>query len=59
MIQSLSQQGVVSDIVGDYGYLVVDECHHISAVSFEQVVRQSKAKYLTGLSATVTRKDGH
>ena len=59
MVQSLSQDGVVDDIVGNYGYLVVDECHHISAVSFEQVVRQSKAKYLTGLSATVTRKDGH
>ncbi len=59
MIQSLSQKGVVDDIVGNYGYLVVDECHHISAVSFEQVMRQSKAKYLTGLSATVTRKDGH
>jgi superfamily II DNA or RNA helicase len=59
MIQSLSQKGIVSDIVGNYGYLIVDECHHISAVSFEQVVRQSKAKYLTGLSATVTRKDGH
>ena len=59
MIQSLSQNGVVDDIVGNYGYLVVDECHHISAVSFEQVVRQSKPKYLTGLSATVTRKDGH
>ena len=59
MIQSLSQKGVVSDIVGNYGCLIVDECHHISAVSFEQVVRQSKAKYVTGLSATVTRKDGH
>jgi len=59
MIQSLIQKGIVSDIVGNYGYLIVDECHHISAVSFEQVVRQSKAKYLTGLSATVTRKDGH
>ncbi len=59
MIQSLSQKGVVNDMVGNYGYLIVDECHHISAVSFEQVVRQSKAKYVTGLSATVTRKDGH
>jgi len=59
MIQSLNEHGVVDDIVGNYGHLVVDECHHISAVSFEQVVRQSKAKYLTGLSATVTRKDGH
>ena len=59
MMQSLSQKGVVSDIVGQYGYLIVDECHHISAVSFEQVVRQSKARYVTGLSATVARKDGH
>jgi len=47
MIQSLIQKGVVSDIVGNYGYMIVDECHHISAASFEQVVRQSKAKYLT------------
>lgn len=59
MVQSLSQKHVVDDLVGQYGYLIVDECHHISAVSFEQVVRQSKAKYLTGLSATVVRKDGH
>lgn len=59
MVQSLSRKGVVDDIVGKYGYLVVDECHHISTVSFEQVVRQSKARYLTGLSATLVRKDGH
>jgi len=59
MVQSLFQKGVVSDIVGKYGHLIVDECHHIPAVSFEQVVRQSKARYLTGLSATVVRKDGH
>ena len=59
MVQSLSRGGVVDDIVGKYGYLIVDECHHISAVSFEQVVRQSKARYITGLSATVVRKDGH
>ena len=59
MVQSLSKKGIVDDIVGQYGYLIVDECHHISAVRFEQVVRQSKARYLTGLSATVARKDGH
>ena len=59
MVQSLSRKGVVDDIVGMYGYVIVDECHHISAISFEQVVRQSKARYLTGLSATVARKDGH
>jgi superfamily II DNA or RNA helicase len=59
MVQSLSRRGVVDDIVGKYGCLIVDECHHISAVSFEQVVRQSKARLVTGLSATVVRKDGH
>ncbi len=59
LIQSLRKKGVVNDIVGTYGHLVVDECHHISAKSFEIVARQCKAKYITGLSATVIRKDGH
>ena len=59
IIQSLSKKGVVDDIVGEYGHLVVDECHHITARSFEIVARQCKAKYVTGLSATVIRKDGH
>ena len=58
-IQSLGRKGVVDDIVANYGHLIVDECHHISARSFEIVARQCKAKYVTGLSATVTRKDGH
>ena len=59
LIQSLSRKGVVHDLVGDYGHLVVDECHHLSAHSFERVARQAKAKFVTGLSATITRKDGH
>jgi superfamily II DNA or RNA helicase len=58
-IQSLVRKGDVSDLVADYGQLVVDECHHLSAVSFEAVARAAKAKYVLGLSATVTRKDGH
>ena len=58
-IQSLVRKGEVSDLVADYGHLVVDECHHLSAVSFEAVARAAKAKYVVGLSATVTRKDGH
>jgi superfamily II DNA or RNA helicase len=59
LIQSLVRKGEVDDIVGNYGHLVVDECHHLSAVSFELVARRSKARYILGLSATVTRKDGH
>jgi superfamily II DNA or RNA helicase len=55
----LVRKGLVDDLVGKYGHLIVDECHHLSAQSFEQVARQAKAKFVTGLSATVTRKDGH
>jgi superfamily II DNA or RNA helicase/very-short-patch-repair endonuclease len=57
LIQSLVRKGV-DDLVGEYGHLIVDECHRISAPSFEQVARRAKAKFVTGLSATVTRKDG-
>ena len=59
IIQSLVRKGVVHDCVGEYGHVIVDECHHVSAASFEQVARQSKATFITGLSATVSRKDGH
>ncbi|HYT77462.1 MAG TPA: DEAD/DEAH box helicase family protein, partial [Vicinamibacterales bacterium] len=59
VIQSLVRKGVVDDRVGDYGQVIVDECHHLSAHSFEQVVRRAKARFVLGLSATVTRKDGH
>ena len=59
MIQSLAHGGVVDDLVAEYGQLIVDECHHLSAVSFEAVARRAKAKFVLGLSATVTRKDGH
>ena len=43
----------------DSGHLVADECHHLSAVSFEAIAREAKARYVLGLSATVARKDGH
>ncbi|HYN07352.1 MAG TPA: DEAD/DEAH box helicase family protein, partial [Vicinamibacterales bacterium] len=59
VIQSLVRKGVVDDRVGHYGHLIVDECHHLSAHSFEQVARRAKARFVLGLSATVTRKDGH
>jgi superfamily II DNA or RNA helicase/very-short-patch-repair endonuclease len=59
IIQSLVRKGVVDDCVAEYGHLIVDECHHLSAHSFEQVVRQAKARFVVGLSATIARKDGH
>ena len=59
VIQSLNRKQVVNDLVANYGHVIVDECHHLSAVSFEQVLRQVKARYITGLTATPQRKDGH
>src|SRR5437762_3336463 len=59
LMQGLVRKSVVDDRVATYGHLVVDECHHLSARSFELVARRAKAKFVTGLSATVTRKDGH
>jgi superfamily II DNA or RNA helicase len=59
VMQSLIRKGVVSDLVADYGHVIVDECHHLSAVGFEAIAREAKARYVLGLSATVTRKDGH
>lgn len=59
VIQSLYQKGEVKDLVADYGHVIVDECHHLSAFSFEQVLKQVKARYVLGLTATPQRKDGH
>jgi len=59
LMQSLVKKGEVDDSVADYGQLIVDECHHISAVGFELLARRSKAKYVLGLTATPIRKDGH
>jgi superfamily II DNA or RNA helicase len=49
------RRGEVSDLVADCGHRIVDECHHLSAANFELVARRSKARYVLGLSATVTR----
>lgn len=59
VIQSLYREREVKDFVAEYGHVVVDECHHHSAFTFEQVMRQVKAKYVVGLTATLARKDGH
>jgi superfamily II DNA or RNA helicase len=59
IIQSLVSGSTVKDIVRNYGMLIVDECHHVSAFSFEQVLRTATAKYIYGLTATPTRPDGH
>jgi superfamily II DNA or RNA helicase len=59
MIQSVVRQGRVDDMVETYGHVIVDECHHVPAVSFERVLSEVKARYVLGLTATPQRRDGH
>ena len=59
VMQSLNRLGEVKDCVKNYGMIIVDECHHISAFSFEKILKSSNAKYVCGLTATPIRKDGH
>ncbi|MGE8152039.1 TOTE conflict system archaeo-eukaryotic primase domain-containing protein [Pseudomonas vancouverensis] len=58
VMQSLSRQGEVSDQVKNYGQVIVDECHHLSAFSFEAILKSVRAKYVLGLTATPVRRDG-
>ena len=59
LIQSCLSDSEVKPFVKDYGMVIVDECHHVSSVSFEQVLLQVTATYVYGLTATPIRKDGH
>jgi superfamily II DNA or RNA helicase len=59
MLQSLVRGERVDDLVAGYGHVIVDECHHVPAVSFERVMREAKARFITGLTATPQRRDGH
>lgn len=58
VMQSLSRKGEISDQVKNYGQIIVDECHHLSAVSFEALLRSAIARYVLGLTATPVRRDG-
>ncbi|MBK6583944.1 MAG: DEAD/DEAH box helicase family protein [Pseudomonadales bacterium] len=58
VMQSLSRQGEVNSLVENYGHVIVDECHHVGAASFEAILKQAKAKYVLGLTATPIRRDG-
>ncbi|OOY34418.1 DNA helicase [Solemya velum gill symbiont] len=53
------KDNTVSEIVQDYGHVIVDECHHVSAPRFEMVLNEVRAKYVLGLTATPERQDGH
>ena len=58
VMQSVSRQGVVNPLVEKYGQVIVDECHHVGAASFDAILKRTKAKYVFGLTATPIRRDG-
>ena len=58
VMQSLSRQGEVNPLVENYGQVIVDECHHVGAISFDAILKRTKAKYVLGLTATPIRRDG-
>ena len=58
IIRGKAEDDVIKDLVKDYGMVIVDECHHVSAASFEKILKTVNAKYVYGLTATPTRQDG-
>lgn len=59
IMQSMISGDDVRELVKDYGMVIVDECHHVSASSFERVLQEATARYVYGLTATPVRQDGH
>ena len=59
MVQTLARSENVYELVRDYGHVLIDECHHVPAVSIERVLAAIPARYITGLTATPYRRDGH
>ncbi len=59
IMQSMNIGGDVRDAIKNYGMILVDECHHVPAVTFEQILKNTPAKYIYGLTATPSRQDGH
>jgi hypothetical protein len=58
MVQSLARRDDIAELTGGYGLVIVDECHHVPAVTFERAVRQVPVTRWTGLTATPYRRDG-
>jgi superfamily II DNA or RNA helicase len=58
MLQSLSNKEYSDEMWSEFGLCVFDECHHLSAEVFSNVMIRIVTNYNLGLSGTMTRKDG-
>lgn len=56
MVQSLARLLSLNELASQFGTVIVDECHHMPAKMFRQVITKLRPQYLYGLTATPTRK---
>jgi superfamily II DNA or RNA helicase len=59
MVQSLARHEALDELLAPYGHIVIDECHHVPAATTERVLQTARTRYVTGLTATPQRRDGH
>ncbi|HEY5464814.1 MAG TPA: DEAD/DEAH box helicase [Hanamia sp.] len=57
MIQSLATVDSSNELFNSFGLIIIDECHHVPAKTFRQVIRNFSSYYLYGLTATPIRKN--
>jgi superfamily II DNA or RNA helicase len=58
MLPSLARVEDYAAFFQGYGLVVVDECHHVPAVTFEALLKACPTRKIVGLTATPVRKDG-
>lgn len=58
-IKTIYNNGKFNDIVKNYGMIIIDECHHSSAYTYESAINKVNAKYVYGVSATPEKENGH
>ena len=58
-IKTIWNKGKFNDIVKNYGMIIIDECHHLAAFTYESAVNTVNAKYVYGVTATPDRENGH
>jgi len=59
VIQSLARRDDLPELLSQYGQVIIDEAHHLTAATFEAVLKQANSRYVLGLSATPVRSNGH
>jgi superfamily II DNA or RNA helicase len=58
MFPTLARSEFPEALLAKYGHVIIDECHHVPATSFEAAMKRCTARYILGLTATPNRKDG-